>query len=140
MSRRSPEEIRRELVEQAGEDEVDRAAATSGAQARKELAEAGFDLAAEHARAAALLRELGSSAPASGSIAAGGPLRAGGGRTRSRARWSAAAALVAAAAVVCAMYMHWRHRGAGTEDGPAPSAHPGAEPGGGGGPGTRPED
>ena len=51
---RSAEELRRRLVDEAGEDEVERAASVSIAQAQKELAAAGFDVAAERARAEAL--------------------------------------------------------------------------------------
>jgi sirohydrochlorin ferrochelatase len=51
-------EIWRQLVDEAGEDEIDRAASVTVAQAEKDLADAGFDVAAERARAAALLRKL----------------------------------------------------------------------------------
>jgi hypothetical protein len=63
---RSAEELWRRVVEEAGEDEIERAASVSVAQAEKELAEAGFDVAAERARGEALLDELeGVSRPAS---------------------------------------------------------------------------
>jgi len=58
MPKRSPQEIWRKLVEEAGEHEIERAARVSVAQAEKELAEAGFDIAAERARAEALLSDL----------------------------------------------------------------------------------
>jgi hypothetical protein len=56
--KRSPEELWRQLVEEAGEDEIERAARVSVAQAEKELADAGFDVAAERAKAEALIRDL----------------------------------------------------------------------------------
>jgi hypothetical protein len=58
MPKPSPLEIWRQLVDEAGEDEIDRAASVTVAQAEKDLADAGFDVAAERARAAALLRTL----------------------------------------------------------------------------------
>jgi hypothetical protein len=61
-SKRSPEEIWRQLVLEAGEDEIERAANVSVAQAERELAEAGFDIAAERATAEVLLRDLESAA------------------------------------------------------------------------------
>jgi hypothetical protein len=62
MPKRSPEEIWRQLVLEAGEDEIELAANVSVAQAERELAEAGFDIAAERATAEALLRDLESAA------------------------------------------------------------------------------
>jgi hypothetical protein len=47
-----------ELVDEAGEELIEQAAAVSVAQAEKELAEAGFDVAAERARAEAFLASL----------------------------------------------------------------------------------
>ncbi len=58
MPKRIPEEVWRQLADEAGEDEVDRAASVSVAQAEKELAEAGFDVAAERAKGVALIDEL----------------------------------------------------------------------------------
>jgi|HubBroStandDraft_2_1064218.scaffolds.fasta_scaffold114369_2 hypothetical protein len=52
---RSPAELWRQLVEEAGEEEIDRAAQVSVAQAERELAEAGFDVDAERAKADGLL-------------------------------------------------------------------------------------
>jgi hypothetical protein len=45
----------RQLVEEAGEEVIDRAARVSVAQAERDLAEAGFDVDAERARADGLL-------------------------------------------------------------------------------------
>jgi hypothetical protein len=47
-----------QLVDEAGDDAVERAAAVSVAQAEKDLESAGFDVAAERALALARLREL----------------------------------------------------------------------------------
>ena len=58
MPKRSPEEVWRQLVDEAGEDEIERATSVSVAQAEKELAEAGFDVAAERAKAEAIIDEL----------------------------------------------------------------------------------
>jgi hypothetical protein len=58
MPKRSAVEVWQQLVDEAGEDEIDRAASVTVAQAEKDLADAGFDVAAERARAAARLREL----------------------------------------------------------------------------------
>jgi hypothetical protein len=52
---RSSAELWRQLVEEAGEEEIDRAARVSVAQAERELAEAGFDVGAERAKADGLL-------------------------------------------------------------------------------------
>ena len=56
--KRTAAELWKQLLEEAGEDEVDRAASVSVEQAEKELAEAGFDVAAERAKAEAFLVEL----------------------------------------------------------------------------------
>jgi hypothetical protein len=58
MSPRSPEEVWRLLVEEAGEDEVDRAARVTVAQAERDLAAAVFDVKAQRAKARALIEEL----------------------------------------------------------------------------------
>jgi hypothetical protein len=58
MRARGPIEIWRRLVDEAVEDEIDRAASVSVAQAERDLAAAGFDVAAERATGAARLREL----------------------------------------------------------------------------------
>ena len=52
MSPRSPEAIWQRLVDEAGEDAIEAAAAVSVAQAERDLAAAGFDVAAERAAAA----------------------------------------------------------------------------------------
>jgi hypothetical protein len=51
------------LIDEAGEELIEEAAAVSVAQAEKELAEAGFDVAAERARAEAFLASLEGAAP-----------------------------------------------------------------------------
>jgi hypothetical protein len=84
MPKRSPEEVWRQLVDEAGEDEVERAASVSVAQAEKELAQAGFDVAAERANGAALIDELESAGRLSGRVAIAdaekaAPEQAGGG-------------------------------------------------------------
>ena len=48
----------KELVDEAGEDAVDRAAAVSVAEAERELAAAGFDVKAEREAARAFLAAL----------------------------------------------------------------------------------
>ena len=50
--------IWRYLVEEAGEALIDEAAAVSVAQAEKDLADAGFDVAAERARGNAIIASL----------------------------------------------------------------------------------
>jgi hypothetical protein len=59
MPPRSPESLWQQLVDEAGEDLINEAAAVSVAQAERELAAAGFDVVAERrlaeARIAALL-------------------------------------------------------------------------------------
>jgi hypothetical protein len=62
----SAKELWDALVAEAGEEEIERAASISVEQAERELTEAGVDVAAERARAEALLLELeGGSPPAS---------------------------------------------------------------------------
>jgi hypothetical protein len=51
----SEQALWQELVDEAGEELIEAAAAVSVEQAEKELAEAGFDVAAERARAEAFL-------------------------------------------------------------------------------------
>jgi hypothetical protein len=58
MSKRSHREVWRQLVDEAGEEEIERAASVSVEQAEKELAAAGFDVAAERAAAEAFLDQL----------------------------------------------------------------------------------
>lgn len=57
------EEIWRKLVEEAGEALIDEAASVSVAQAEKDLADAGFDVAAERAAGAAVIASLVSPSP-----------------------------------------------------------------------------
>jgi hypothetical protein len=73
MPKRSAEDVWRQLVDEAGEDAIERAASVSVAQAEKELAKAGFDVAAERAKADALMRELES--PVSRKVAIAVPAR-----------------------------------------------------------------
>jgi hypothetical protein len=54
----SPVDLWRRLVEEAGEDAVERAAAVSVAEAERELAAAGFYVGAERRAAAARIAEL----------------------------------------------------------------------------------
>jgi hypothetical protein len=58
MSKRTPKEVWQKLVDEAGEEEIERAASVSVEQAEKELAAAGFDVAAERATANAFLEAL----------------------------------------------------------------------------------
>ena len=58
MSERKHADLWRELVDEAGEDAIDRAATVSVAQAEAELKAAGFDVAAERAKANAFLDAL----------------------------------------------------------------------------------
>ena len=58
MPPRSPESLWQKLVDEAGDDAVERAVAVSVAQAEKDLAAAGFDVAAERARAMARITAL----------------------------------------------------------------------------------
>ena len=68
MAGRRAEEVWQTLLDEAAEDEIDRAAATSVEQAEKDLAEAGLNQAAERARAAAFLAGLGVGQPKSGHV------------------------------------------------------------------------
>jgi hypothetical protein len=62
----TPEDLWQRLVDEAGDDAVESAAAVSVAQAEQELAAAGFDVKAERARAIARIEELtGEAGPAS---------------------------------------------------------------------------
>ena len=60
MSERKHADLWRELVDEAGEGEIDRAASVSVAEAEAELTAAGFDVAAERAKAGAFAGALGS--------------------------------------------------------------------------------
>ena len=58
MSPRSIEALWQRLVDEAGEDAIEAAAAVSVAQAERDLAAAGFDVAAERAAGLAQIDEL----------------------------------------------------------------------------------
>ena len=60
MAPRKPEELWEPLVQEAGDKEVEEAASVRVADAEKELSAAGFDVAAERAKAGAFLDSLGS--------------------------------------------------------------------------------
>ncbi len=116
------------LVDETGEELIEQAAAVSVAQAERELAEAGFDVQAERARAEAFLASLegtAASEPTAAQVAVQEALkesrqrvekRAEAGRRKPRpvAVWLAAAAAVTAGAAVA--YVETR-----PEEGPAPS-------------------
>jgi hypothetical protein len=53
-----PEVLWRQLVDEAGEDAIEQAASVSVAEAERELAAAGFDVAAERAVALARIAAL----------------------------------------------------------------------------------
>jgi hypothetical protein len=55
---RTPEELWQKLVDEAGEELIEAAASVSVEQAEKDLEEAGFDVAAERARAEQFLVDL----------------------------------------------------------------------------------
>jgi hypothetical protein len=63
MSERKHADLWKELVAEAGEDEIDRAASVTVEQAEAELKAAGFDVAAERAKASAFLDALEGGAP-----------------------------------------------------------------------------
>jgi hypothetical protein len=99
MSERKHADLWRELVDEAGEDEIDRAASVSVAQAEADLKAAGFDVAAERAKAGAFVDALGSGASSSTSKEAA-PRDAEGTRRkgpRAAVVWLAAAATFAVA-------------------------------------------
>ena len=72
---RQKQDLWNKLVDEVGEKEIEAAASVSVAQAEKELAAAGFDVAAERAKAEAFLDDSG----AAGCRAGGGARRGGGG-------------------------------------------------------------
>jgi hypothetical protein len=111
MSQRKHADLWKELVDEAAEAEIDRAASVSVEQAEAELRAAGFDVAAERARANAFLEELEgkTSTSAEASTATSTPTSAPTPR-RTRARpallWLAAAAtsgIVAGGSLVAAL-------------------------------------
>jgi hypothetical protein len=94
MSERKHADLWKELVDEAGEDAIERAATVSVAQAEAELTAAGFDVAAERAKAGAFVEAPGStvSSATPGETAPRVPeptLRKG---PRARVLWLAAAA------------------------------------------------
>lgn len=102
------------LVDEAGEELIEQAAAVSVAQAEKELAEAGFDVAAERARAESFLASLegvaakeavAQEAPESRPRRAAKSERKG---SRPTAVWKATAAAVAVAAGTAVIYVTTR--------------------------------
>jgi len=98
MSERKHADLWRELADEAGEDAIDRAATVSVAQAEAELKAAGFDVAAERAKASAFVDALGSEA-ASPTAKETAPRPTEGTRRkgpRARVVWLAAAASLAA--------------------------------------------
>src|ERR1700689_3122662 len=54
----TPEQVWQRLVDESGEDEIERAGRASVAQAERELRQAGFDVKKERAEADAWLKEL----------------------------------------------------------------------------------
>ena len=58
MPRRTPASLWQQLVDEAGEDLIEQAASVTVAQAEKDLAAAGFDVAAERAIARAHIASL----------------------------------------------------------------------------------
>jgi hypothetical protein len=129
----SPEErVWQMLVDEVGEALIEEAASVSVAQAEKELAAAGFDVAAERARAEAFLASLEGGAAASGSVQAvaqeapPAPEKKG----RSRVMWGAAAAAAVAAGAAAAVYVAQQGEQAKTTPVPPPStsAPPGPPP------------
>ena len=66
MPPRTPESLWQQLVDEAGEDLIEEACAVSVAQAERDLAAAGFDVAAERRAAETLIAALESGRPARG--------------------------------------------------------------------------
>jgi hypothetical protein len=123
MAGRRAEEVWQTMVDEAAEDEIDRAAATSVEQAEKDLAEAGFDLAAERARAAAFLAGLGVGQPKSGHVLrlvpTEKPVIAVDQPSRTRTRWMvllAAAAMGLAAVLAIPVLTSVSRPGPGSEE------------------------
>jgi hypothetical protein len=122
MSERKHAALWKELVDEAGEAEIERAASVSVEQAEAELAAAGFDVAAERAKANAFLEALErgestASAPAPAPAPASAPAPAKP-RLRPRAVVVRLAEVALSAAAGVALY-------AGLHQAPGPtSAHP----------------
>jgi hypothetical protein len=106
MSERKHVDLWKKLVDEAGEDEIDRAASVSVEQAEADLKAAGFDVAAERAKANAFLDALESgaqrSAPREAPQVTPPAARVAGEKRRARRRpafaWLAAAATLGAVA------------------------------------------
>jgi hypothetical protein len=60
MPKRTASDVWQNLVDEAGEDAIERAASAGVGHAERQLREAGFDVAAERAQASALLEQLAS--------------------------------------------------------------------------------
>jgi|HubBroStandDraft_6_1064221.scaffolds.fasta_scaffold114540_2 hypothetical protein len=123
MSERKHADLWRELVDEAGEDAIDRAATVSVAQAEAELKTAGFDVAAERAKANAFVDALGSeaSSPTAKETAprpTEGPRRKG---PRAAAVWLAAAATLAVAGGALYATLHPSPEVVGSPPPPTPS-------------------
>jgi hypothetical protein len=108
MSERKHADLWKELGDEAGEDEIDRAVKVSAAQAEAELTAAGFDVAAERAKAGAFLETLETGSGASRSEEATRRPAEATRRKRppSAVRWLAAAAAFAAAGGVLYATLH----------------------------------
>jgi hypothetical protein len=98
MSERKHLDLWKELAEKAGEDEIDRAASVTVEEAEAELKAAGFDVAAERAKASAFLDRLAGDARRQGVAQARATPRVESEKPRARTRpafgWLAAAAMV----------------------------------------------
>jgi hypothetical protein len=94
MSERKYADLWKELTDEAGEDEIDRAASVSVAEAEADLKAAGFDVAAERAKAGAFLDAMASGASSSKSEEAAPRVAEASRRkgTRPAVLWLAAAA------------------------------------------------
>ena len=118
-STRSPRDVWKQLVDEAGEEMIEQAASVSVEQAEKELRAFGFDVAAERAKARAFLEDLEHGterqhlAPAQPAMAPPAPRR-----KRPVTLWLAAAAVVAAGGAVA---LHVTLREHPTPAPPAPS-------------------
>ena len=128
MSERKHADLWRELVDEAGEDEIDRAANVSVAEAEDELRAAGFDVAAERAKAGAFLDGLGTAGSTSTSEQARpaeAPPRLAEATRRKRPRpatlWLAAAATFAVAGGAVYATLHPSHEVVSKGHPPAPS-------------------
>ena len=109
MSKRQPKDLWKQLVDEVGEEEIERAASVSVEQAEAELTAAGFDVPAERARANAFLDALAAGTPVAAVAQEPAPRRTrrqpGGPRP---AVWLAGAATVAVAGGVLYAAIHPR--------------------------------